>query len=517
MMGDFAQKFFMYLQKQIFTFIKLAVLYRIGDVLSGILRAVVHKGLNEERGCRAGLHPEDPEVEPFINATVDRCFEDALVKAREVDSLITSGKYTMKQLAEEKPLLGLPISVKCLLMVKGLRCTAGCKYFAHQRAIEDAPSVALMKKAGAIVIATTNVPEAALYVETFNNVYGLTRNPFDTNRTCGGSSGGEGALIGAGASLFGLGNDLLGSVRIPAHFNGIFSHKPTRGLVPIGGSFPPQKPSDIVSPIDPDVMKCAATGPMCRYAEDLIVSMRILSSESDAKVNFGQKVNFEKLKIIYLKDFYSPLVQAVEKDIATGLTNAVSYFEKTHKVPTTEVKMPWLLDANRCTYNIVFPFVGSVVDLIETTKGSPLNVKWELLKSLFGKSKLSFGCLFAIISSDFPLFHRKSYRPYYKKMAERWTERFDQLLDENTVLLLPTLPNTAPFVRGSVPFILGSCYTGIFNILGLPVTHCQLGFNKEGLPYGIQIVGCNNNDALTIACAVELEKAFGGWKSPGEV
>ncbi|GIY49070.1 fatty-acid amide hydrolase 2-B [Caerostris darwini] len=337
----------MHTENQVTTFIKESVLYRIGDAVFGVLRFTVNNVLHVIYGGKGKTVPpvRDPlllksatqlaeeiregktksedvvqayiqriqEVEPFINATVDRCFEDALEKAREVDSLLASGKYTRKQLAEEKPLLGLPISIKSLLMVKGLRCTGGCKYFEHQRADEDAPSVALMRKAGAIVIATTNVPEAAINLETLNNLHGMTRNPYGTNRTCGGSSGGEGALIAAGASVFGLGNDLLGSLRIPAHFNGIFSHKPSTGLVPNGGSFPPEMPSATPLIFDTEIMKCGVTGPMCRYAEDLVVGMRILSSERGAKLNFGQKVNFEKLKIVYLKEFYSPLAPLLKK------------------------------------------------------------------------------------------------------------------------------------------------------------------------------------------------------------
>ncbi|GFS28851.1 fatty-acid amide hydrolase 2-A [Trichonephila inaurata madagascariensis] len=129
------------------------------------------------------------EVEPYINATVDQCFSEALDEAKEVDVLIASGRYSKKQLAEEKPLLGVPISVKILIIVKGLRCTAGSLLFKDLRAAEDAPSVALLKKAGAIVIATTNSAEMGMEFETNNILHGKTCNPFDTSKTSGGSSG----------------------------------------------------------------------------------------------------------------------------------------------------------------------------------------------------------------------------------------------------------------------------------------------------------------------------------------
>ncbi|GBN72890.1 Fatty-acid amide hydrolase 2-B [Araneus ventricosus] len=102
-------------------------------------------------------------------------------------------------------------------------------------------------------------------------------------------------------------------------------------------------------------------------------------------------------------------------------------------------------------------------------------------------------------------------------MIKGLTQEFNDILDEDTVLLLPTAPYVAPYHNGTWPFLLSCCYTSIVNILGLPSTQCPMGFSEQKLPYGIQIVGSKGNDALTIACAVELEKAFGGWKPPGEL
>ncbi|GIY18873.1 fatty-acid amide hydrolase 2-A [Caerostris extrusa] len=129
------------------------------------------------------------EVEPYIHATAEKCFEDALEKAKGVDSLVSSGQYTKQQLADDKPFLGVPISIKALLLVKGVRSTAGYEPYSHLVAPEDAPAVGLMKNAGAIVITTTNVPEMGLNIDTMNRLYGATKNPYDTNRSSGGSSG----------------------------------------------------------------------------------------------------------------------------------------------------------------------------------------------------------------------------------------------------------------------------------------------------------------------------------------
>ncbi|CAL1290295.1 unnamed protein product [Larinioides sclopetarius] len=454
------------------------------------------------------------EVDPLINATVDRCFEDAIKKAKEVDSLIASGNYSREYLSKEKPLLGVPFSIKLLFYAKGLRCTAGYKAFEHFVATKDAPAVALMKNAGGILITSTNVPELATNSATVNKLHGTTYNPYNTNRTSGGSSGGESALIAAGGSVLGIGNDLMGSLRLPAHFTGIFAHKPTKGLIPNEGCFPPEKPDEPTNPKYTMIYKYVSTGPMCRYAEDLIISMKSLSSSSGIKLNFGEKVNFRKIKVLYLKQIRSLMVPLVHKDITSTLEKAVSYFENRYNITAQEVKMPFLFDASRCVVNILLQCVTHVKEIFLGGADLGFNEKVDFLKALIRKSVLCFSSLAIFNLTYFPLWYKKDRTVYYQDMLEDWTKEFDKLLDENTVLLMPTSPVVAPYSSEVTLAYPSLCYTAVFNVLGLPATHCPMGFTKQGLPYGIQIIGRANNDALTIACAVELERAFGGWKSP---
>ncbi|KAF8777438.1 Fatty-acid amide hydrolase 2-A like protein [Argiope bruennichi] len=452
------------------------------------------------------------EVEPYINATAERCFEDALMKAREVDALVASGKYTKEQLSIEKPLLGIPVSIKCLLHVKNMPYTCGCLLFADLRAIEDAPTVAALKEAGAIVTTTTNVPELGIDMESGNKFYGTTCNPYDTNRTCGGSSGGEAALISAGGSLLGLGNDLAGSLRIPAHFTGIFSHKPSKGLVSNRGAFPFGLLGDPEECCNPELNKYITTGPMCRYAEDLIISMKVLALDNEVRMKFDHPVDFKRVKIYYLTEIQSPLVAPVEEDIADALKKAVSYFEKQYNIKPKEVKMPYLFDINKCTLSVLQPLFRDIKKSTIGRKEFGLNERMEFMKSLFGKSKIRCRTFLNFNSGENPLIYKESQSSYYQNMIENWMGEFKALLDEDSVLLMPTLPFTAPYHLETYPLLLSACYLSLFNILGLPATHCTLGLTKQGLPCGIQVVGCQNNDPLTIACAVELERAFGGWK-----
>ncbi|GBM99924.1 Fatty-acid amide hydrolase 2 [Araneus ventricosus] len=175
--------------------------------------------------------------------------------------------------------------------------------------------------------------------------------------------------------------------------------------------------------------------------------------------------------------------------------------------------MPYLFDVNRCILSVMEPLIRDMKASTIGHKGLGLNEKLEFAKFLTGKSKLCLSTFTNFNSASIPLLYRKSQFSYYKKMTEKCMDEFNKLLDENTVLLMPTLPVAAPYHSETIPLQLSVCYMSLFNVLGLPATHCPLGFTRKGLPYGIQIVGCQNNDPLTIACAVELEKAFGGWKS----
>ncbi|GFU18914.1 fatty-acid amide hydrolase 2-B [Nephila pilipes] len=580
--------------------------------------------------CRASLNCENvirtyikriQEVEPYINATVEQCFDDALKAAKEVDELIASKRYSSEELAKEKPLLGVPFTVKILIRVKGLRHTSGSRLNENVIATEDAPTVALYKEAGAIIIATTNAPEMGLHVETVNHLHGRTCNPYDTTRTCGGSSGtknftnlkfqgvtsnssecrrkslsvqdsrsfynrnksvapgsehrpssnrkehstpplkkcmcvykhnlnlqnqrsqqvvalehtdedekiqsfrvcltsatrvagGESALIAAGGSVLGLGNDLVGSVRIPAHFTGIFAHKPSQGLVSNLGSVPPDRVDSSEKSPYTEVYKVIATGPMCRYAEDLIVSMRILTARDDMRETFGKEINYQKFRIFYLKEIKAPMVPFVEADIAAGMQNAISYFESHYNISAKEIKLPLLFDMFRCGWTLLTNLFFDAEDTLTGGRGIHFNMKLDLLKSVFGKSTLCFMTLMIMQSRQNPLLYRESKIHEYKRMIEEIRNELNNILDEDTVLLLPTLPITAPYHHAVIPLMGKVCYTIIFSYIGFPSTHCPIGYNKHGLPFGIQIVGCKNNDALTIACAVELEKAFGGWRAP---
>src|SRR5437764_8806209 len=215
-------------------------------------------------------------LDPKINAVVVRDFEGARAAADIADAALTKG--------ERRPLLGLPMTVKEAFHVAGLPTTWGNPKFKDWKAEVDALAVQRLKAAGAVVLGKTNVPLGLSDSQSYNDVYGTTNNPWDLTRTPGGSSGGSAAALAAGFVPLELGSDIGGSLRGPAHFCGVFSHKPTLDLVPQRGSGPPQIPA---VPVRGDL---AVYGPMARSAADLALELNVLAGPDEMMEGIGYKL-----------------------------------------------------------------------------------------------------------------------------------------------------------------------------------------------------------------------------------
>ena len=173
-------------------------------------------------------------VNPVLNAVVAERYELARQEARAADEALAAA-------GDEEalsPLLGVPCSIKECFALEGMPQASGLVKRKDIRATSDATTVARLRQAGAIPVGVTNTSELCMWMESANRLYGRTSNPYDPTRIVGGSSGGEGAIVGAGGTPFGLGSDIGGSIRMPAFFNGVFGHKPSGGLVPGTGQYP---------------------------------------------------------------------------------------------------------------------------------------------------------------------------------------------------------------------------------------------------------------------------------------
>src|SRR5713226_6071792 len=210
-------------------------------------------------------------LNPKLNAFVDCRPEAVLAQARDAEKAILR-----RDKDELGPLHGVPVSIKSAIDVAGHRCEAGTRLRAGYIAAEDAPLVARLRAAGAVILGVTNTPELLMAWETDNLLYGRTNNPWDLTRTAGGSSGGEAAAIAAGLSAGGVGSDGGGSIRVPAHFCGICGLKPTPGRIPALGHFPTS-----VGPF----AQLGVVGPMARSVADLRLLYEAMAGYDDADVS----------------------------------------------------------------------------------------------------------------------------------------------------------------------------------------------------------------------------------------
>uniref|UniRef100_A0A1Q3FKY0 Putative amidase n=2 Tax=Culex tarsalis TaxID=7177 RepID=A0A1Q3FKY0_CULTA len=447
------------------------------------------------------------EVNPLLNCVVDQCYEAALRDAAKADALVASGTLTEEQLATEKPFLGVPISTKDCIRVKDLLHTAGIWKRRTIRGEKDARAMELMRKAGAIPFALTNVSECCMWWESVNTIHGRSRNPYDTNRIVGGSSGGEGAIQAAAASPFGLGSDIGGSIRMPAFFNGIFGHKPSRNIVSNDGQYP--------EAISEEQDMFLGIGPMCRYATDLKPMLKIITDDKAKMLRLDEPVDLKQVKFFYqLNDGGGSLVSPVDIDIRDAMEKAMAHFRTTVKADVRKV----YLDKMRKSAPIWFGNMKHKEEIafeqqLDNLEGR-INPYTELLKWFIGQSNHTFvGIMTAIterggVQYDTPLYHAM-----VRQRDELLTE-FKAMLGDNGVFIYPTHPTVAPYHNEPIVRALNFSYTGIINVLGLPSTAVPLGLGREGLPIGVQVVGNVNQDRLCLAVACELERAFGGWVAP---
>uniref|UniRef100_UPI003AAC5080 fatty-acid amide hydrolase 2-B n=1 Tax=Centroberyx gerrardi TaxID=166262 RepID=UPI003AAC5080 len=449
------------------------------------------------------------EVNPFLNAVVKDRFAAALQEAAQVDKLIEEETGGEEVLEDRLPLLGVPLSVKEAFALQGMPHSTGVISRRRVLATVDAPPVALLKRAGAIPLGVTNTSELCMWSESHNHLYGITNNPYDLERIPGGSSGGEGSILGAAGAVIGVGSDIGGSIRMPCFFNGIFGHKTTPGVVSNENQYPPAsgRQEDYLS-----------TGPMCRYAEDLLPMLKIMAGPKAHMLSLTMKVDLKKLRFFTIPhDGGSPLTSPINKQLLQIQRQVVERLEADLGVKVQEVCLPGL----RYGFQIWDTYMGlpdkegkppqPFAELMGEP-GRPVWPLWELLKWMMGKSEHTMA---AIGLSLLEMIRVPKPSPFIIQQKEKLQKEVEELLGTDGVLLYPTHPNVAPKHHHPLFRPFDFAYTGIINILGLPVTQCPLGLSEEGLPLGLQVVAGKLQDRLPLATALYLEKSFGGWRDPG--
>ncbi|XP_069688947.1 fatty-acid amide hydrolase 2-B [Periplaneta americana] len=447
------------------------------------------------------------EVNPLLNCVMDNRFEAAILDARFVDRVVQSGSRTVQQMATETPFLGVPMSVKESIAVKGMKNSSGQQRLDGKRAQEDAETVRLMRAAGAIPLVVTSTPELCMMIETYNKIIGTSNNPHDLRRTPGGSSGGEASLLSSAGSVIGLGSDIGGSLRIPAAFTGIFAHKPTPGAVPHTGHNP--------NCGDENWSRFFTIGPMMRYAEDLKPMLKVLANKNADKLLLDERVNIKNIKFYYMEDDGgSPITSAVARDVKAAMQRTVHYLQSVHGATVKKVDIKEMKYANDISGPLILQLNGLSSSQRSVDPESWKAIFRDILKFYTCMSDTTFPPICYSVVKKLSCGMSKSKLKVLKERNSALKKEFYAMLGNDGVFLYPTFIDGAHYHLESYYKILNISYTLIMNALEVPATNCPVGKNKHGMPIGIQIVTAPWQDRLSIAVAIALEAAFGGWIEP---
>ncbi|MFC1992735.1 amidase [Chloroflexota bacterium] len=419
-------------------------------------------------------------INPKINAVVT-ITDGVLEKAKAAEAAVMSGE-TLGLLH------GVPFTCKDMFDVAGVRTTRGSKLFEHRVATADATVVARLKQAGGIFLAKTNVPEFALWWETDNMVFGRTNNPWNLERTTGGSSGGEAAAIVTGLSPLGIGSDVGGSIRMPAHYCGIVGLKPTHGRVPLTGHWPKV------------LLRAMHVGPMARTVRDVALALKLMSGPDGIDPYAmpvplpdvpGSEAALPKLRIGWSAERGFDLVEPeVQKVVEKAAASLASLGCKVEPVP---------LDI----------LVQNDAQLIS----SPI---WAMESGFYfepfvsGREAELFPFMRKRLANPLP-----EMRDYLKAMADWETLKHGmaEYFRQYDLLLCPTVPLAAyPHalpeltINGKTVMPRRKLITLVpWNLTGSPAISVPLGQSSEGLPIGVQIVGRHFEEDTVLEAAMALE------------
>ncbi|HKP38635.1 MAG TPA: amidase [Pyrinomonadaceae bacterium] len=430
-------------------------------------------------------------LNPQLNAIVTVA-EDALERARQIQATSSTSL-----------LHGLPITVKDTIDTAGLRTTAGSLARANRVPNEDAPAVARLKAAGAIILGKTNTPEMAIPYETDNAVFGRTNNPHNPLMTPGGSSGGEAAAIAACLSPAGIGSDLSGSIRVPAHFCGIAGLKPTTGRVPMEGHTPAA-----TGPLSLG----ACIGPMARHVEDLALLFQVLADPTQFEMGGTDLIpdprELRGLRVgWYVDDGVAPVsneIQAAVQAAARALADAGLEVSEASPPGVSRGSHLWVeLFAAAAQKEIVAQYEGN-----ESDAGPQV-------AALLNRSKKAKDTLEERIATAEPLADAVLERERLREDLLAWMKK--------TPLILAPVGATAAFKHGadraavgdeSISIFRAFSYSQTFNVLGLPSLAVPVARTSAGMPIGVQVIGAPFEERTVFAAARVIEEAFGGWRMP---
>jgi amidase len=446
---------------------------------------------------------------PQLNAIVTLTQTEALARARAADEARTRDEWW-------GPFHGVPCTVKDIIETAWVRTTAGARFLANHVPARDAALVARLRAAGAVILGKTNVPHLAADLQTHNDLFGTTNNPWDITRTPGGSSGGCAAALAAGLSYLSVGSDQGGSIRVPAHFCGIYSHKPTLNVVPVRGLIRPL-PGDPPNP--PPSLNVA--GPLARSASDLKATLEVLGGPDAEEATAyrwalppARGSRLSEYRIGFVLD--DPLCP-VSSDVGDVIAAAVKALRKAG-VTMEEGWPSGVAPAEQ--YDTFFYLVQSVIafrlrefpdDQIEALR------RWATIQDGTRDRKVA-------LAWTAP--HHYFLAADSRRMAARAV--WQQYFRTHDAFLLPTAfvpafphdygadasKRVLATPQGPRPYTDLDFWIAFATLTGLPATIAPAGLTRDGLPVGLQIIGPYLEDATPIDVAGKLADVIGGFRPP---
>ena len=451
---------------------------------------------------------------PQLNAFAYQLREEALSQARNADEAQSRGESL-------GVFHGVPVHVKECFGVAGHPSTWGLAAFRDSKAAKNSEVVDRLLKAGAVLIGATNVPVALHdFGQSYNPIYGTTNNPWDLKRTPGGSSGGSAAALAAGLGYLSVGTDAAGSIRLPAHFCGVYGHKPTldlvssKGSLPGGSSRPPGFSTLLV-----------VAGPMARSAADLLAVLRVLGGPVDWdtkawkwELPAARRRSLREFRVGYvLNDPIAPPTPEVE----AVLEKVIQSLERAGAT----LKPGWPLGVQSTELLDNYRFLLDAYAFSVTPPGEQIAVRAAFAnsqkpQSTGGTNNWFVGASAALCS--FAEWQRQNLRRL--EFRSQWQSYFDQV----DVFLSPVVFTAALAHDHSEPqdqrTILTSSgvrryfdmpnWSAPATLIGCPATVAPVGHTKAGLPVGIQIMGPYWEDATPITFAALLAEELGGFTAP---
>ncbi|MBI1848549.1 MAG: amidase [Candidatus Rokubacteria bacterium] len=423
-------------------------------------------------------------VNPSVNAYCTVAAEEALRAARAATAAVT-------RKAALGPLHGVPVSIKDLTITRGIRTTFGSKIYENFVPDEDALIVERLKAAGAIVLGKTNTPEFGAGGNTFNAVFGATRNPWNLALTCGGSTGGGAVALATGMGPLAQGTDHGGSLRIPAAFCGVVGLRPSPGLVPVHPS-----------PLGWDAL--SVTGPMARTVGDLALMLAAISGP-DARSPISYPVDTRAFVAATRRPSVKGLRVAWSEDL--GITPVDAEVRRVAGAAARELAR---LGARVETAH---PDFSAVVEVILTTRGARMVAlhadklpKWRevMQDNLVRNIEFGLGLTADQIGRA-------------ERLRTTLWQRVRAFLDRHDVIVTPTVPVPPFLVEQAYPSVIDGkpvpsylhwvLLTYAFSVIGVPAISVPAGFTRDGLPVGLQIAGRWRDEATVLRVAAAFEQA----------